>query len=114
MARHSSNSLRSRLTQVQPYAYGNLNFPEPVIWTLGLSYDNFKRADHRRKGQSKVGAQWNITNDLVLRGAFTQFVKPPLANNQTLEPTQVAGFNQLFDDTNGLAPGGTASASITV
>ena len=47
--------------------------------------------------------QWNITDDLVLRGAVFRFVKPALANNQTLEPTQVAGFNQLFDDTNGTA-----------
>ena len=30
-------------------------------------------------------------------------VKPALINNQTLEPTEVAGFNQLFDDTNGAA-----------
>jgi hypothetical protein len=28
-------------------------------------------------------------------------VKPPLATNQTLEPTRIAGFNQLFDDANG-------------
>jgi hypothetical protein len=47
--------------------------------------------------------QWNITDDLVLRGAVFRFVKPALANNQTLEPTQVAGFNQLFDDINGTA-----------
>jgi hypothetical protein len=27
-------------------------------------------------------------------------VKPALVNNRTLEPTQIAGFNQLFDDPN--------------
>jgi len=45
--------------------------------------------------------QWNITNDLALRGARFDVVKPLLTNNQTLEPTQISGFNQLFDDING-------------
>jgi len=36
-----------------------------------------------------------------LRAAAFQVVKPALVSNRTLEPTQVAGFNQLFDDVNG-------------
>jgi hypothetical protein len=45
--------------------------------------------------------QWDIQPALQLRAAAFQMVKPALVNNSTLEPTQVAGFNQLFDDING-------------
>ena len=45
--------------------------------------------------------QWNVTNNFRLRAAAFRVVKPALANNRTLEPTQVAGFNQLYDDING-------------
>jgi tetratricopeptide (TPR) repeat protein len=95
-------SQKDDVTQVHPYAYANVNFPEPVIWTFGLSYDNFNGGPiTEEKVNPKVGVQWNITDDTVLRGAYTEFVKPVLASNQTLEPTQVAGFNQLYDDPNG-------------
>ena len=67
-----------------------------------------------QKVNPKFGVQWNITDDLVLRGAVFRTVKPALVNNQTLEPTQVAGFNQLFDDPNGSGfLDGTRLASIT-
>jgi hypothetical protein len=79
-----------------------VNFPDATIWTFGLSYDNFD-ADpvHEEKINPKIGVQWNITNDLIVRGAYIQYVKPALSNNQTLEPTQVSGFDQVFDDSNG-------------
>ena len=89
-------------THVHPYAYGSVNFPDPVTWTLGLSYDDFESGDIEIHAVNpKFGAQWNITDDLLLRGAVMRMVKPAVINNRTLEPTQVAGFNQLFDD----APG---------
>jgi tetratricopeptide (TPR) repeat protein len=95
-------SEKDDVTQVHPYTYLNVNLPEPVIWTFGLSYDNFNGGPiTEEQVNPKVGVQWNITDDLVLRGAYLQFVKPVLASNQTLEPTQVAGFSQLFDDPNG-------------
>ena len=45
--------------------------------------------------------RWDITDSLRLRTAYTRVVKPALASNRLLEPTQVAGFNQFFDDGNG-------------
>jgi hypothetical protein len=69
-----------------------------------VSYDHYEQnALKVEKVNPKFGVQWNITDDLTLRGAVFRYVKPALVNNQTLEPTQVAGFNQLFDDTNGAA-----------
>lgn len=36
-----------------------------------------------------------------MRAAAFDTIKPALVVNQTIEPTEVAGFNQLFDDGNG-------------
>jgi ferric-dicitrate binding protein FerR (iron transport regulator) len=83
------------------YAYGNINLPSSVTWTLGLSYDDYDEQDFEEKSLNpKFGVQWNVTDSLTLRGAAFKVMKPALVNNRTLEPTQVAGFNQLFDDIN--------------
>jgi tetratricopeptide (TPR) repeat protein len=37
----------------------------------------------------------------TIRGAAFKVLKRTLISNQTIEPTQVAGFNQFFDDANG-------------
>lgn len=97
-------SNKQQITDTGGYVYGNLNLPDRIVWTAGVSYDHFKHnALEVDKINPKFGAQWNVTDDLVLRGAVFRYVKPALVNNQTLEPTEVAGFNQLFDDVNGTA-----------
>ena len=35
------------------------------------------------------------------RAAIFRTLKGPVVSNQTIEPTQVAGFNQFFDDFDG-------------
>ena len=49
---------------------------------------------------AKLGLRWRVNERQTLRLAAFEVTKPPLANNRTLEPTQVAGFNQFFDDVN--------------
>jgi TonB dependent receptor len=84
-----------------------LNLPDFVTWTVGLSYDYFKQnALKVNKLNPKFGLQWDVTKDLVVRGAVFRLVKPALINNRTIEPTEVAGFNQVFDDTDGTAAWG--------
>lgn len=91
------------------YIYTNIHFLKNASATLGMSYDSFKDGLPDRKGKRfeidkfnpKFGLQWNITADLRLRAAWFETIKSALIANQTLEPTQVAGFNQLFDDVNG-------------
>jgi tetratricopeptide (TPR) repeat protein len=91
----------SEVTHARGYAYANVNFPDPVTWTVGLSYDDYdEEALQVDKVNPKLGVQWNVTDDLLLRGAVFRTVKPQLISNRTLEPTQVAGFNQFFDDIN--------------
>jgi tetratricopeptide (TPR) repeat protein len=93
--------LDSEIRHQRGYAYGNFNFPSQVTWTLGVSYDDYEEQDFdETSANPKFGVQWNVTDRLTLRGAAFKVMKPALVNNRTLEPTQVAGFSQLFDDIN--------------
>jgi tetratricopeptide (TPR) repeat protein len=83
------------------YAYGNVEVMPSLTATLGLSYTDFEdRFGEFDKWNPKFGLQWDLNEKVRLRGAFFKVVKPALASNRLLEPTQVAGFNQFFDDGN--------------
>lgn len=84
------------------YAYASKRFPEAMLWTLGISYDSFDDETlDLSEINPKLGLQWNITGRLRLRAAAFKTLKRLLIVDQTIEPTQVAGFNQFFDDFNG-------------
>ena len=90
---------RYDITDPRGYVYGNVNLPTPVVWTVGVSADDYQaEAIDARKVNPKLGVQWNVTDEVRLRAAAFQVVKGPLSTNRTLEPTQIAGFNQFFDD----------------
>ncbi|NOS75310.1 MAG: TonB-dependent receptor [Methyloglobulus sp.] len=90
------------------YAYVNLKLPRSITGTLGLSYHftesfPFLETGDRGKTQSaglypKIGLLWDIDNKTKLRFAYIRGHKQPIAAIQTLEPTQIAGFNQFFDN----------------
>jgi len=91
----------SEITHPHGYVYGSINFPDPVTWTVGLSVDDYEEEPLEvTKVNPKFGVQWNVTDDFRLRGAVFRTVKPALVANRTIEPTQIAGFNQFFDDVN--------------
>jgi len=84
------------------YVYANLVMPVPVTWTLGLSYQRYDdTAFDLTRYNPKLGVQWQVDDTLQLRAAYFSMLKPALASNRTLEPTQIAGFNQFFDDADG-------------
>jgi outer membrane receptor protein involved in Fe transport len=82
------------------YLYGNLNWPKDLVWTFGLSYDALDERDTDVIGavNPKLGLQWDLTQSIRLRAAFVETAKQALLGNQSVEPTEVAGFNQFFDD----------------
>jgi tetratricopeptide (TPR) repeat protein len=83
------------------YLYTNTTFPRTVSWTVGLSYDSIDdRNGDFDKFNPKVGIQWDFTDWARLRLAYLRTVKRVLVVDQTIEPTQVAGFTQFFDDIN--------------
>jgi hypothetical protein len=101
------------LPRVQPetrhtngYLYNYLHYPIGFTWIFGASFDALDDTDLTGQTDSvqvnpKLGLMWNITEESILRlGAF-RVLKRTLLSDQTLEPTQVAGFNQFFDDFTG-------------
>jgi tetratricopeptide (TPR) repeat protein len=81
------------------YLYSQINYPENITWTLGASGDFFDGAlEDRDQFNPKFGLTWNPSPSTTLRAAAFRTLKRTLITNQTIEPTQVAGFNQFFDD----------------
>ena len=87
--------------QYSYYLYNYVPVGKHARFTIGVSYDYF---DHQKRNieelNPKLGFEWNILQDLLLRVAAFQTVRPALAASQTIQPTQVAGFNQFYDDRN--------------
>ena len=89
------------IDQKNIYAYSQIDFPTNVTWTLGASGDFFDDdRNDRNQFNPKFGITWNPTPSTTLRGAAFRTLKRLLVSNQTIEPTQVAGINQFFDDVN--------------
>ena len=88
-----------RVEQEIAYGYANIKWPEKLIWTVGLSYQADDNPTlNRNELNPKFGVQWAINDNLSLRAAAFQAVRRTYLLEQTIEPTQVAGFNQFFDD----------------
>jgi tetratricopeptide (TPR) repeat protein len=82
------------------YGYTTIALPHGVAVTAGLSGDIFEAWDlgERRQISPKFGAAWSATPTTTVRGAVYRVLDRTLIAGQTLEPTQVSGFNQFFDD----------------
>ena len=90
------------------YLYAYINLLENLTFTIGASNDFYdekeKTAGNRDIDESKFnpkfGVTWNPFPSTTLRAAVFRTFKRTLVTDQTLEPTQVAGFNQFYDDPN--------------
>jgi len=90
------------------YLYSYINPWDNVTFTVGASADFFdqneKNGNERdldeNKFNPKFGISWNPIMGTTLRGAVFRTLTKTIISAQTLEPTQVAGFNQFFDDFN--------------
>jgi tetratricopeptide (TPR) repeat protein len=86
------------------YFYSLLNYPRSVTWTLGASADFLE--DERSSVPAlssdqfnpKFGLMWKPFAKTTLRAAAFRTLNRSLVSNQTLEPTQIAGFNQFFQE----------------
>ncbi len=86
------------------YVYSLINYPKNVTWTLGASSDFFKGGSldlDRDQFNPKFGLIWNPFSGTTLRAAAFRTLTRTLISNQTIEPTNVAGFNQFFDEYDG-------------
>ena len=81
------------------YAYSQLRPADNVTFTAGMSVDSLSSdIDDSTQVNPKVGVVWNPVPPTTLRAAVFRTLRRPLVSGQSIEPTQVAGFNQLFDD----------------
>lgn len=85
------------------YAYSQINLFDSLSFTFGLSADFFERGKQIERDQvnPKVGLTWHPLQRTTFRMAAFRELGSRLFFSQTIEPTQVAGFNQFFDDING-------------
>ena len=85
--------------QSNGYTYGYFAGPADTRWTLGLAVDDVE-ADAIRKTRlsPKLGLTWALDGQTTLRAAALRSVKRELIGKGTIEPVQVAGFVQFFDD----------------
>ena len=87
------------------YAYAYFRQLANTIFTLGVSADFLNgdslEIDGKNQVNPKFGVEWNPMPNTTVRAAAFRVLKRTLVTDQTLEPTQVAGFNQFFDDLNG-------------
>jgi len=84
------------------YLYSHINYPKDVTFTIGASADFLEGGIiDRHQFNPKLGLTWTPFSTTTVRAAALRTLKRSLITNQTLEPTQVAGFNQFFDDFDG-------------
>ncbi len=94
---------RARTEHRSVFAYLEL---QPLRWAtlhLGAAHDalDAERPVSVERLNAKLGARLRLAPRTTLGVASFEGVKGPKYRDQTLEPTQFAGFNQLFDDLDG-------------
>ncbi|MCX7102946.1 MAG: FecR domain-containing protein [Methylobacter sp.] len=84
------------------YLYANQKLIDNLTTVLGISFDSYNdQTIVKQQLNPKFGLLWKLNQDLTFRAAAFRTLKRPLAAKQTLEPTQVVGFNQIYDTYNG-------------
>lgn len=91
------------------YAYSNILFSDSLLWTIAGSYDYSRQgpllsrpAGHeqlqRNQLNPKTGIQAAIYDNVLIRAAIFRNSRTFSFVHRSIEPTQLAGFNQSFDD----------------
>jgi hypothetical protein len=94
------STVNENIRHLNLYAYTDFNLLSNLTASLGASFDSINGDLEKRQFNPKVGITWSPLLGTIVRAAAFKTLKRTLINNQTLEPTQVAGFNQFFDDAN--------------
>ncbi len=96
---YSQTSLNLDTEHNNAYTYLSYQPSQYFIINAGFAYDDFRRIDfHTSKLSPKLGVIYELSQNTLLRAASFRSFKRPLFTSQTLEPTQISGFNQFYDD----------------
>jgi Tfp pilus assembly protein PilF len=84
------------------YIYSFWALPARMSMTLGAAFEDFESnyIESQQLGP-KLGLSWEPWKNLTIRGAYLKSLARPRQFLQTIEQTQVMGFNQQFDDVQG-------------
>jgi len=86
------------------YGYTYIKPVPNVTGILGISTDFVDSDDPANRTTNQVNPKFGLIYEplpgTTIRAAAFRTLKSTLLTNQTIEPTQVAGFNQFFDDIN--------------
>jgi len=85
------------------YGYANVKPLTNVTVTVGGTLDHLEGdlpGGDLDQFNPKLGLSWNPFPTTTVRASIFRTLKRTLITDQTLEPTQVSGFNQFFDDSN--------------
>jgi len=83
------------------YVYATSVHLPQVTATVGLGYDRVDNiAVDKDQFNPKFGLVWRPLEGTSIRTAAFRTLKRIITSSQTLEPTNLAGFNQFFDDPN--------------
>ncbi len=95
-----ATTINSKTSHINNYFYGYSYFDRKSITLIyGITNDDINEIDlGTSQINPKLGYIWNVNNNTQFRLAAFRTLPRTLATNQTLEPTQIAGFNQFFDD----------------
>ena len=103
----SSTPFRNDIRHTNFYLYSLTSLPLNATLVIGGSTDLFREKEkvedtliERDQFNPKLGLIWNPIPSTTIRIAGFRVLKKSLISNQTIEPTQVAGFQQFFDDVN--------------
>ena len=83
---------------------------------LGVSYDELtSEVGDQDEVNPKFGLLWKIMDRVTVRAAAFRVLKRRINSDQGLEPTQLAGVNQFYDDVNGtVSKGGGVAADFAL
>jgi ferric-dicitrate binding protein FerR (iron transport regulator) len=85
----------------QQTAHAYLHLPgSNLLGVLGFDYADIDQQNgiNETAFNPKLGLIWELSDSAMLRMAAFRTLRTELLNSQTIAPTQVAGFNQFFDD----------------
>ncbi len=95
-------------THANAYGYGYFDLHGQGQLVAGLSYDRLDSTPYAiDQFNPKLGLLWDLSARTRVRAAAFRTLQRSLVSDQTLEPTQVAGFTQFWDD-----PLGTDSRAV--
>jgi tetratricopeptide (TPR) repeat protein len=80
------------------YLYSQIALPAKLNLTLGIAHENYDLSLYETEQTNpKFGLTWKALDSLAFRAAYLEKIAPPPYMYQRIEPTQVAGFNQVHD-----------------